>query len=126
MVTFCWVAIDPNRHVERWMNESWIQRLKMHNESARFGLSLMSEDEATRAKDLKDHRRGMPTIIDRAEKVDAYWSPRIAGFREPTHMLAFRGALHDGLPLGEPDDPRTGRDGRPLSRPRAASLRRAS
>lgn len=39
MVTFCWVAIDPDRHVDRWMDESWVQRLKLHNGVVAFGVS---------------------------------------------------------------------------------------
>ena len=76
MVTFCWVAIDPDVNTQTWINHSWIERKKLHNDLIAFGIDdLMSESELERAKTLKV----MPSIDQRAKAVDAYWPAQVRG-----------------------------------------------
>ena len=97
VVTFSWLAIDPDRHLVDWANEAHLERLKLHNDAAPFGYSILTAKEAAAIKT----RSGMPPLIQRADEVDRFWAPRIPGFREQPkrgtkQILTIRG-LYVGL-----------------------------
>jgi hypothetical protein len=41
-VTFCWLAIDPDRNLIDWANEAHRERLKLHNDARSFGHSILT------------------------------------------------------------------------------------
>jgi Family of unknown function (DUF5677) len=97
VVTFCWLAIDPDRNLVAWANEGHVQRLRLHNDAVRFGITLMTPEEV----EVVSKRSGIPKLIDRAAAVDSYWPSLVPGFRAqpdegPMHLLTMRG-LYVGL-----------------------------
>lgn len=92
VITFCWLAIDPEPRVDRWAEHSTAQRLKLHRDAALFDITLMTDEELMNARDA----RRLPPLDQRADEVDEYWGPRIRGFRVnpsggPKQILAMRG-----------------------------------
>ena len=45
VVTFCWLAIDSDRHLVAWANEAHIERLRLHNDALIYGHSILTEEE---------------------------------------------------------------------------------
>src|SRR5665809_17943 len=77
VVTFCWLAIDSDRHLVAWANEAHLERLKHHNDALVYGHSILTEEEVEAVKKLQ----GMPRIAERAAEIDDFWPSRIPGFR---------------------------------------------
>ena len=93
VVIFAWIAIDPEPHLEAWIDDAKVQRRKLHNDCLAFGIELLSENELAEWADLKE----LPALCDLALKVDAHWGPLLQGFRtrrfdgDPADLLTFRG-----------------------------------
>jgi hypothetical protein len=96
VVTFCWLAIDSDRHLVAWANEAHLERLRLHNDALAYGHSILTEDEVEALK----RRHGMPRLVERAAEVDDFWPSRIPAFRAPgrapKQLLTMRG-LYVGL-----------------------------
>jgi hypothetical protein len=97
VLTYCWIAIDPRNRVYEWRDHAVVQRKRLHNDAARLGIQILSEDQFAEAAVLDEIKR----LIERADEVDAYWSQHIRGFRPPSvdtkaGLLTFRG-LYTGL-----------------------------
>jgi hypothetical protein len=58
VVTLCWLAIDPERHLVDSVNEAHGERLKLHNDARAFGYSILTDGEAAEIKT----RTGMPPL----------------------------------------------------------------
>ena len=97
VLTYCWIAIDPRDRVYEWRDHAVVQRRRLHNDAARLGIQILSDDQFAEAAELDEIKR----LMERADEVDAYWSARITGFRPPTlgmqeGLLTLRG-LYTGL-----------------------------
>jgi hypothetical protein len=42
VVTFCWLAIDSDRHLVAWANEAHLERLRLHNDALAYGHSILT------------------------------------------------------------------------------------
>ena len=80
VVTFCWVAIDPEVHGQAWNDNAVVQLRKMHKDAERYGVTVMTPEQTAIAAAAEP----MPSLIQRAHEVDAHWGGRMAGFRQPT------------------------------------------
>lgn len=87
VVTVAWVLIEPAKRRDEWEGEALIEQLKLHNDLATFGETLLPAAEVAAAQSAT----GMPPLTNRAEAADKHWSPRIEGLYAPTHLLSFRG-----------------------------------
>lgn len=87
VVTVCWVLAAPQERKELWEGEALAQELKLHNDLARFGETLLDAEQLEDGKNA----RGMPALADRAAQADAYWSTRVEGLHPGDHLLSFRG-----------------------------------
>jgi Family of unknown function (DUF5677) len=98
VLTYCWIAIDPRERVYAWRDHAAVQRKRLHNDAARLGIPVLTEEQLAEAAELDEIKQ----LIDRANEVDAYWSQHIRGFRppavaaDPGSLLNFRG-LYTGL-----------------------------
>jgi hypothetical protein len=73
VVTFCWLAIDSDRHLVAWANEAHLERLRLHNDAVDYGHSILTEEEVEAIK----QRRGMPRLVERAAAIDDFWPSHI-------------------------------------------------
>jgi hypothetical protein len=91
VVTFCWLAIDPEKHIDLWgKNEHYWQR-KLHEDALAYGHTALSPEGLKATEDAKKQ----DPIPKLAEAVDGHWGGRLIGFREPQSdpkdLLNFRG-----------------------------------
>ena len=93
VVTFCWIAIDPDARMGRWTEHSRAQRLRLHNDAQQFGI-----EDVLKGKELELAREAklLPRLTELTAEVDEYWSARSEGFRAqpvegPKHILTLRG-----------------------------------
>jgi Family of unknown function (DUF5677) len=119
VVTFAWIAIDPDRREWRWVGDGRWELLKLHNDAARFGEShgdpVLSDEEVAESKQslgLSDEpasatedcesggrrrrrqpeaARILPPVTEMAEQADEHWSVRVRGLHPAGHPLGFRG-----------------------------------
>lgn len=77
VTTFCWLAIDPAPHVERWRQWADSRQLKVHNEAKRFGVTVLTDAE------VASYSRAEPAVptLQLAEAVDRHWSEVSTAFR---------------------------------------------
>lgn len=122
VVTFAWIAIDPDARFGRWVGEGTSALLKLHNDAVVFGESILSEDEVVRAKAYlglsaearreaaescqrrgrgqPDPERVLPPATDRARQADEHWSTRINGLHPTGHLLSLRGLYLGAYRIG--------------------------
>jgi Family of unknown function (DUF5677) len=112
VVTFAWVAADPDRRVRRWVGEANWEKLKLHNDAVSFGEAILTPEEVEeiktslgfpdapppsdadcgrRRRNKPDPERVMPGVADRAREADEYSPLRIRGLHPSGHLLGFRG-----------------------------------
>ena len=121
VVTFAWIAIDPDRREWRWVNKGLLDLLKLHNDALQFedelgervltdervaeikkrlGLSrepAPAEDEASAASASRRRRAEpdpellLPAVTEMAREADLHWSVRVRGLHPADHPLGFRG-----------------------------------
>lgn len=116
VVTFAWIAIDPEKRQRRWAGEGRWDELKLHNDAATFGLPILTQDEVAATKKSlgmepetgpeapralncargsrrkgPDPDRVLPPVTERAREADEYWSSRVAGLHPSGDPLGFRG-----------------------------------
>ena len=87
VVTVCWVLAAPEQRKPLWEGEALIQQLKLHDDLATFGETLLSDQEVEKSRNA----RGMPPLADRARQADEHWSGRVEGLHPGDHLLSFRG-----------------------------------
>jgi Family of unknown function (DUF5677) len=91
VTTFCWLAIDPEPHVEQWREWADSRRLKVHEDAKRFGIKVLTPAEVEQFKSAKPPLP-LPQL---AQKVDEHWSEVSTAFRpyEPDdpNILTFSG-----------------------------------
>lgn len=92
VVTFAWLAIDPQVRVEKWSDHAAYWQRKTHNDALTWGHSLLTDAELAEA----DNAQPLPSLEKRAAEVDDYWEPRIPGFRPRQDFLSIRG-LYVGI-----------------------------
>lgn len=95
VLTYCWIAIEPEARVYEWRDHAVVQRRRLHNDASSFGIhNLLTEAQYAEAAELDEIKR----LIERADEVDRFWSERIRGFRPGGFgtILNFRG-LYTGL-----------------------------
>ncbi len=95
-VTVTWILIKPEDRKVQWEGEALIQQLRLHNDLATFGETLLTPSELASATGAA----GLPPLTNRAEESDVHWAPRIAGLHGPGHLLSFRGLYNAIYRLG--------------------------
>jgi hypothetical protein len=78
MVTFAWILADPVPRLGRWADDARREMGKLHTDADAYGAGFLSAAELARATAARE----LPKLIQQAEAVDAYWAPRLPGFRE--------------------------------------------
>jgi uncharacterized protein DUF5677 len=74
--TFCWLGIDPDGHLAEWQRWDHGRYLKLHNDAAAFGVTVLDSDDLTRFAGSPDSRG----LAELAEAIDLYWPDHIAAF----------------------------------------------
>jgi hypothetical protein len=93
LVTFLWLAIDPEPRVREWYDHTIRHRGKLHNDALAFGVNdILTEDEVREARDAEE----LKPLQQRANQVDDHWGPKIRGFYShpdggPKHILTLGG-----------------------------------
>jgi hypothetical protein len=93
LVTFLWLAIDPEPRVQDWHDDTLLHRRRLHNEAREYGAErVLTEAQLRQAEDAERLR----PLAQRAEQADAHWAPRIPGFHVdpqggPKNVLTMRG-----------------------------------
>ncbi len=91
VVTYCWIAIEPDSHLELWRSNAEMQMRRLHNDALLFGHTVLSKKELARTAGAKE----LPPLTQLAGEVDEHWGSRIIGFRppqrKPNDILNFRG-----------------------------------
>lgn len=95
-VTVAWVLADPEPRKELWEGEALVQQLKLHNDLAGFGETLLSVGQQQAAANAK----GMPPLTQRAGEADVHWATRVRGLHAASHLLSFRGLYNVIYRLG--------------------------
>lgn len=81
---FCWIAIDPEKHLREWRENSESRWRQFHAEARdRYGFDVISEEEAEK---LAEGR--MRKLEQRSVAVDRYWSEQIEAFKPPPSKKA--------------------------------------
>jgi hypothetical protein len=96
VVTLVWLLIEPVERKERWEGEALKQQLKLHNDLAAFGETLLDARQVAAGESAT----GMPALVDRARECDAHWAERVPGLHPPGHLLSFRGLYNAIYRLG--------------------------
>ena len=77
-ITFAWLAIDPNPHIEAWLLEDKKKRLQAANALRTFGEELLEPSfRQTLEQDVNAGGPALLVIADRAKKADQHWTPRV-------------------------------------------------
>jgi len=79
VITFAWLAIDPDPNIDAWLLSDKKERVKTDNALQNFGEQVL--EPAFRANLEKDIAAGgppLPGVADRARAADKYWTPRVA------------------------------------------------
>lgn len=86
---FCWIAIDPEKHLREWQENSESRWRQFHAEARdRYGFEVISEEEA---EELAEGR--MRTLEQRSEAIDRYWAKQIEAFEPPAPKKAHKQPL---------------------------------
>ena len=78
VITFAWLAIDPEAHYPRWERGDARDRLAAHERFQKRGRTLLEPG----AKQLFERQKANPVkyppdMAGRADKADDYWAPRL-------------------------------------------------
>ncbi|MEO7034933.1 MAG: DUF5677 domain-containing protein [Polyangiaceae bacterium] len=72
-VVFCWLAIDPQNNMKRWMAHDFKERLAMADHASKFGLRRLPPQHEEYFKDQAGKVKKLPTTVDMARAADAHW-----------------------------------------------------
>jgi len=92
VVTFMWLAIDPEPRVQEWHAAALYQRSVLHREARPYGAGeVLSEEELQQADKAK-----LKPLQQLAAEVDDHWGPKIKGlYSHPAdggkHILTLEG-----------------------------------
>ena len=78
VITFAWLGIDPDPHIDAWLLSDKKERVKTDNAMRTFGEPVL--EPALRAQLDQEIAVGgppLPGVADRAKAADKYWTPRI-------------------------------------------------
>jgi hypothetical protein len=79
VITFAWLAIDPEPHIQAWLVSDKKERVKVDNAMQTFGEQVL--EPSIRASLDADIAAGGPVLVDvasRAKAADKFWTPRVA------------------------------------------------
>jgi hypothetical protein len=91
VLTFAWIAINPQPHAFRWLRTDREERLTAMLELKEFGIPV---DPAVVRKyeiDVTIAKKPMPKVYVMAREADAHWMRAIPEFTSETHKYEFRG-----------------------------------
>jgi len=90
VTVFCWIAIEPNKHLTEWQEHSEFRWAQFYEEAREdYGIELISAEDAEALA-----RKRMRTLELRTEAIDDYWPRHLEAFRGP----ATRGQVAEELP----------------------------
>ena len=84
VVTFAWVAIDPDRREWRWVGDGRWELLKLHNDATQFGESLGDSPSATRKSRSPSGRSGSEKSQRRRPRIVRAAGVDVGGNQTPT------------------------------------------
>lgn len=87
VVTFCWLAIDPEPRVQQWVEHAQFWQSKLHNDVSQYGHTLLSGADLEAAQQAGQ----IPPLANRADEIDKHWAPLLPGFRPSGDLLSLRG-----------------------------------
>jgi hypothetical protein len=96
-ITFCWLAIDPDRHLALWRGSALAHQRALHNDALQYDQTVLSEAELAATEGTNQRK-----INQLAARVDAYWPKYLPGFRarlegvQEANILTMQG-LYTGL-----------------------------
>jgi hypothetical protein len=96
VVVFSWVAVDPATRLERWEGASRKEQLKLHNETLRYGETILTPKEAEEFAAAP----GVPPTATMTHELDKYWPGRISGLHEAGGLLSFHGLYQSVYRVG--------------------------
>ena len=93
LVTFLWLAVDPEPRVRDWYGDTMRQRRTVALEALTYGVEGVMTDDQLRAAEEADNLKPLQQL---ARDVDAFWGPRIEGlYVQPAsgtkHLLTLEG-----------------------------------
>jgi Family of unknown function (DUF5677) len=77
LITFLWLAIDPEPRVGDWYGHTLVHRKALHHDALQFGVKGVLT--AAQLKQAEESERLKP-LQQRVDEVDQFWGPRIRGF----------------------------------------------
>jgi hypothetical protein len=88
VVTFCWLAISPEKHIDAWGVAEFRWQLRLHKDAVAYGHPALSPAGVAAAergikRAAEKGAENMPNLKKLAEEVDGHWGGRMIGFREP-------------------------------------------
>jgi hypothetical protein len=75
VVKFCWIAIDPDRHLALWSEDALCWERKLHTDLASYEEGFLTDDEL----DASSHYKALK-LVELAHEADQHWEGRIVGF----------------------------------------------
>ncbi len=87
VVTLVWVAANPKDHFNLWVGNAEAEMLKLHNDAATFGETILTPTEAAKAKSAPK----LPHLAERARAADDQWATSVSALHPAGHLLSLRG-----------------------------------
>jgi hypothetical protein len=79
VITFAWLAIDPEPHIDAWLLSDKRERVKTDNAMKTFGQPVLEPGfRADLDRDIAAGGPPLPGVADRAKAADKFWTPRIS------------------------------------------------
>src|SRR4051812_41673100 len=66
VVTYAWIAIDPDDYAKRWLKYDYVYRLKLEDDLRALGAGLLDDAERDRIVAFSPDVISMPNVPDRA------------------------------------------------------------
>jgi hypothetical protein len=93
LITFLWLAIDPDPRVGDWYRHTLAHRKALHHDALQFGVEdVLTPEQLEKAEEAET----LKPLEQRANEADEFWGPRIRGFyvqpaKGPKNVLTLRG-----------------------------------
>ena len=91
VVVFCWVSIDRDAHLQRWISGAYWWERKLHNDALDYDVKVLTPAQLK----ATEGAHAMPQVPQLAKEVDEHWGGRLIGFRPAgagrEGILNFRG-----------------------------------
>lgn len=79
VVTYLWLAIDPETRKDAWASNAHWHLRKLHHDALAFGETVLSKSQLAATDDSAKRM----ALADMAAEADSHWGGRMIGFRAP-------------------------------------------